>query len=327
MPVKACPLVTIAIPTYNRADGFLREALASAAGQSYRNIEIIVSDNCSIDDTEGLVRSFHDPRIRYFRQDRNIGANNNFNFCLSQATGEFFLLLQDDDCIDTDFLEACASRITLNRGCGIIRTGTRIINAQGDVICESPNMAEGLPTADFFLGWFSGKTSLYLCSTLFNTKRLMEIGGFRSPKNLFQDDMAIVSLASEYGRADIRAVKASFRRHDGEMTAFSKVSDWCEDSLALLGLMCELVSYKDKKDIHDKGMNFFAKVNYNRAVNVKSPLKRVMTYFMVFRKFHYRHLPGMDNFLSPIYKLIHGTAIHYGLRFIKRKITHIPSKG
>jgi glycosyltransferase involved in cell wall biosynthesis len=327
MPAKHCPLVTIAIPTYNRADGFLRQALATAVGQSYRNIEIIVSDNCSIDDTESIVRSFHDSRIRYFRQDRNIGANNNFNFCLSQARGEFFLLLQDDDYIDADFLEACVSQMTLNPGRGIIRTGTRIINGRGDVICESPNMVEGLPTADFFLGWFSGKTSLYLCSTLFNTKRLVEIGGFRSPRNLFQDDMAIVRLAAQYGRADIRAVKANFRRHEGEMTASSRVSDWCEDSVALLDLMCELVSYKDKIDIHEKGMSFFAKVNYNRAGNVKSPLKRVVTYFMVFRKFHYRHLPGMDNFLSPLYSLIHGTAIYYGLRFIKRKISHMPSKG
>ncbi len=327
MPVEVRPLVTIAIPTYNRADGFLRQALASAIGQTYRNIEIIVSDNCSIDDTESIVGSFHDSRIRYFRQDTNIGANNNFNFCLAQATGEFFLLLQDDDLIDADFLEACVSQMTSNRGYGIIRTGTRIINAQGDVIFESPNMVEGLPTTDFFLGWFSGKTSLYLCSTLFNTKRLMEIGGFRSSKNLFQDDMAIVSLASQYGRGDILAVKASFRRHEGEMTASSKVSDWCEDSLALLDLMCELVSCNDKRDVHDKGMRFFAEVNYNRAGNVKSPLKRFMTYLTVFRKFQYRRLPGMDNFLSPVYNLIHGTAVYYGLRFIKRKITHIPSKG
>ncbi len=62
------PLVTIAIPTYNRADGYLKQALQSAVNQTYKNIEIVVSDNCSPDNTEAVVRSYTDPRIRYFQQ-------------------------------------------------------------------------------------------------------------------------------------------------------------------------------------------------------------------------------------------------------------------
>jgi len=58
------PLVTIAIPTYNRADGYLREALASALNQTYQNIEIIVSDNCSTDNSEAFIRGISDQRIR-----------------------------------------------------------------------------------------------------------------------------------------------------------------------------------------------------------------------------------------------------------------------
>ena len=91
------PKVTIAIPTYNRADDYLKQTLKSALNQTYENIEIIVSDNCSTDNTEAVVNSFNDSRIRYFRQQENIGANNNFNFCLKQAKGEYFLLLLDDD--------------------------------------------------------------------------------------------------------------------------------------------------------------------------------------------------------------------------------------
>ena len=76
------PLVTIAIPTYNRADGYLRDALKSAMNQTYENIEIVVSDNCSPDNTEDYIKGIDDPRIRYFRQKEGILPNDNFNFCL-----------------------------------------------------------------------------------------------------------------------------------------------------------------------------------------------------------------------------------------------------
>ena len=84
---KSEPLITIAIPTYNRANAYLMQALESAVNQTYRNLEIIVSDNCSTDNTETVVRGFDDPRIRYIRQNENIGANNNFNFCIKRGEG------------------------------------------------------------------------------------------------------------------------------------------------------------------------------------------------------------------------------------------------
>ena len=96
------PLVSIGIPTYNRADGFLKQALQSAVNQTYGNIEIIVSDNCSTDHTEDLVNEFSDSRIKYIKHNNNIGANNNFNFCVNSAKGDYFLLLHDDDLIDPD---------------------------------------------------------------------------------------------------------------------------------------------------------------------------------------------------------------------------------
>lgn len=71
----------------NRANSYLRCALQSAVSQTYKNIEIIVSDNCSPDNTESVVREFDDPRIRYYRQNQNIGPFKNFDFCLEQARG------------------------------------------------------------------------------------------------------------------------------------------------------------------------------------------------------------------------------------------------
>src|SRR5689334_7129661 len=101
------PSVTIAIPTYNRAATYLRSCLESALRQTYANIDIVVSDNGSTDHTEALVKRYSDPRIRYFKQQTNLIPNENFNFCLRQARGDYFLLLLDDEQIDDDFIETC----------------------------------------------------------------------------------------------------------------------------------------------------------------------------------------------------------------------------
>jgi len=314
------PLITVAIPTYNRANGYLRKAIECALGQTYQNVEVVISDNCSSDNTEEIVKGYADPRIRYFRQSTNIGANNNFNFCLSKAEGSYFLLLHDDDSIDADFIDVCMRAADYNLDVGIIRTGTHVIDAEGKVIRSCPNMAVGFTTDDLFRGWFANKTTFYLCSTLFNTKRLREIGGFNSKHNLFQDVMAELQLAAKFGRIDIADIKAGFRNHPGEITYSVRVGQWCEDSLLLLDLMCNLASKENIDLIRKEGMRFFSQLNYRRASAVKAPMKRLIAYFIVFQSFSYRHPPSARHFLSPVYKILYGTPIYDGLRSMKRKM-------
>ena len=157
-----------------------------------------------------------------------------------------------------------------------------------------------------------GKTVLYLCSTLFHTKRLKEIGGFKSKHNLFQDVMAEVQLVARYGRIDTKDIKASFRRHHGEMTFAVKVKDWCEDSLELLDVMCNLAS-ENKALIRSEGMRFFSKLNYGRASAVKSPVGRFIAYMTVLNRFNYKH------FLPFIRRILWNNPLYYGLRHIRRE--------
>ena len=288
---KAQPLVTIAIPTYNRANGYLGKALASTLKQTYQNIEIIVSDNCSTDDTEMVVQEFSNSRIRYFKHAQNIGANNNFNFCVEQARGHYFLLLHDDDLIDPDFVDVCMTAVNDDTDVGVILTGTRVIDENGTVLSQATNRVGGLSTKDFFLGWFGNKIPLYLCSTLFNTKRLKEIGGFQSKTNLFQDVVAAVQLAAKFGRVDVHDIKASFRRHsENRGGAVTRISDWCEDSLYLLDIMCNLAS-ENKAQVKREGMPYFCRKNYRLTARIKSPMERFRSYLMVYKKFNYCYSP------------------------------------
>jgi len=311
------PLVSIGIPTYNRASGYLPETLESALAQTYPNLEIIVADNCSPDNTRTVVEGYGDPRIRYFRHEPGIKPNDNFNFCLQQANGAYFLLLHDDDTIDPDFVDTCMRVAGYDTHVGIIRTGTRIIDAAGTVRYEGKNGVAGLATADFFLGWFRGQTPLYLCSTLYNCPGLKQIGGLHSRHNLFQDVVAMARLAATQGRVDVEAPKASARQHGGKWTHVARVREWCEDSLELLDLLCELAPDK-QAEVRERGVRFFINVNYSRASDVRALAERLKAYLIVYRFFGRRRLP-------PASMVFRSTALYRGLRHIKRKILGMPA--
>ena len=182
---KNLPLVTIGIPTYNRANSTLFSTINSAINQDYPNIEIIVSDNCSSDNTEIIVQSFNDKRIKYLKQKINIGANNNYNVCLNAAKGDYFLLLHDDDLIDHDFISTCLRTAKYSKDFGFIRTGTRMIGEDGALLRNELNCACSNDPDEMFLAWLNNKSTPYLCSTLFNAQALKEIGGLKSKNNLF----------------------------------------------------------------------------------------------------------------------------------------------
>ena len=104
------PLVSVGIPTYNRSES-LKRSISSVINQTYTNLEIIISDNASTDETQQICEEFSklDSRIKYIRQSENFGAGNNFKFVLEKATGEYFMWLGDDDWLDTDYIESCIS--------------------------------------------------------------------------------------------------------------------------------------------------------------------------------------------------------------------------
>lgn len=93
------PLLTIAIPTYNRAE-FLEKCLSRVLAQcDFSRVEVLVSDNCSEPSTQKVVNNFQItyPELAYYRNDENIGMDGNFLCCYERAKGDYLWLLGDDD--------------------------------------------------------------------------------------------------------------------------------------------------------------------------------------------------------------------------------------
>lgn len=100
------PLVTICLPVYN-GEKMIHRALESCLNQTYRNLEIIVVDNASTDNTEEIASRYlyRDKRIKYFRNDTNIGLIKNYLRSFELAQGEFFQLLPYDDWLSRNYIE------------------------------------------------------------------------------------------------------------------------------------------------------------------------------------------------------------------------------
>lgn len=100
------PKVSIVIPVYNR-EQFINDAIKSALRQTYSNVEIVVVDNKSTDNTWGVLQEWaqKDNRIRIYQNEENIGPVRNWIKCFEYSTGEYVKIIWSDDWISDDYLE------------------------------------------------------------------------------------------------------------------------------------------------------------------------------------------------------------------------------
>jgi glycosyltransferase involved in cell wall biosynthesis len=106
--VEGVPRVSVGLPVYNGAD-HVAEAIDSVLAQTYRDLELVICDNASSDRTEEICRrlAHRDPRVRFYRNDENLGATGNFRRTFELARGEFFNWLSHDDLLAPKYVEQC----------------------------------------------------------------------------------------------------------------------------------------------------------------------------------------------------------------------------
>ena len=116
--------VSILIPTYNR-EKIILETLNSAVNQTYKNIEVIVVDNKSTDNSYKIIKDFakSHPNVKVYQNDTNIGPVRNWRRCMDYATGEYAKILWSDDLIAPDFIEKTLPWLADNDDIAFVCTG------------------------------------------------------------------------------------------------------------------------------------------------------------------------------------------------------------
>lgn len=127
------PLVSVCIPTYN-AEKTVVNTLKSILNQTYQNLEIIIVDNASTDNTLALLQNFNDPRIKSYKNSKNIGAERNWGRCIELASGEYIAIFHADDLYKSDMVEKQVHVFQDNPAIGAVFTMANDINERDEVI-------------------------------------------------------------------------------------------------------------------------------------------------------------------------------------------------
>ncbi|MFO7661132.1 MAG: glycosyltransferase family 2 protein [Chloroflexota bacterium] len=133
------PKVSIGMPVYN-GEKLIRETLDSLRDQTFTDYELIICDNASEDSTEEICREYavRDERIRYYRNDTNIGAAPNYNKTFELARGEYFKWAAHDDICAPTFLEQCVEALDRYPEVVLAFTRAKAIDIQGEIVIEYP---------------------------------------------------------------------------------------------------------------------------------------------------------------------------------------------
>ena len=137
-PATECskgPRISVALPVYNGED-YLAGTIASILAQTFRDFELIISDNASTDRTAAISQEFaaRDRRIRYHRQPHNIGAAANFNRSHGLATGEYFKWAAHDDLLEPEYLAKCVAALDAEPHAVLCQTLVKIVEDEHRVL-------------------------------------------------------------------------------------------------------------------------------------------------------------------------------------------------
>ncbi len=125
--------VSICIPLYN-GSRFITETLKSVLNQDYSNMEIIINDDCSTDDSIDIVKGFKDSRIKVYVNEKNYGLVGNWNKTVSYASGEFIKLMCQDDLLYAGAVSSQVKMLKRYPGASLTVGNTCVIDSKGSVV-------------------------------------------------------------------------------------------------------------------------------------------------------------------------------------------------
>ena len=131
------PLVSIILPTHNGSK-YIRQSIESCINQTYRNIEIIVVNDCSTDNTQSIINEFvsNDSRIKLINNKHNLKLPLSLNAGFEQANGEFFTWTSDDNYYAENAIETMVDFLLKNMDLGLVYCNYKIINEKNEVVSE-----------------------------------------------------------------------------------------------------------------------------------------------------------------------------------------------
>ncbi len=234
MPTFRAGAVTVGIPTWNRRP-LLQRALASVLAQTYPDIQIVISDDASTDDTWDYVSQLTDPRIVKIRLPQNGGMVANFNSALRGATSEFFLMLNDDDALEPTALEKMVRAFLQppnsvpSHEVGVVWVPFINVNEKGEHLWAVRGGPAIETSVDLIEGLFNGTRGPLISGVMMRTEQSLAIGGYDPEAGPLADsaNWGKVALRHRYSLC-VDEPLMLYAVHSGGMTTTGAITFWIE---------------------------------------------------------------------------------------------------
>lgn len=234
------PLFSFVMPTWKGR--FIRDAITSIIAQTIPDWELVVVDDCSPEPIEEIVATFNDERIRYVRNQENLGGKNlvkQWNHSITFAKGKFVVLPGDDDMYRETFCEECLRLAEKYPFVDLIRTSTELIDEQGLHLCDDHILPEYTNKYEYLNWWLTGRFCTCIGNFAFRRSALEAMGGFIDYPCAFGSDVATPIALSKNGVANTSEMLFRFRiskqhlssdtsRYIEKLEATSQLFEWLE---------------------------------------------------------------------------------------------------
>jgi glycosyltransferase involved in cell wall biosynthesis len=250
-------LITIAIPTFNNAET-LKFTVESCLNQSdLENVEILIVDNCSTDETRNFLRDLKGDNVRIIRNKCNVSLYANHNICLENASGDYIVFCHSDDILDRDAIKIIKDNLfTRNFPKKYIFWGHSLFR----------DYSTNLNLYNFTTGkTFSGERAImpFLAGGLTPSgtcysKDILDFGGFCDSDHRLatSDTSSMVYFALKGYRFEMMPDIIFHRTEAGTATGINQLSDWCDSYCAAFDYLWDRLSEGERKRLM-RGANSF----------------------------------------------------------------------
>src|SRR4030042_6035179 len=219
--------VSAIILTYNRAQ-ILVEAVDSVLNQTFRDFELIIVDNYSSDDTESVVKSCQDKRIRYFKNQNEGLLGINRNFGIEKAHGEYIAFLDDDDLWLPEILEKQVKLLDSNKELGLVYSDCYIMDDSG-ALRGKTFFATRKPVKGTAFKELLQTNTIPILTAVIRKETLDKVGGFSHEYIIAQDYDLWLRIVQHYPIDFIDEPLAKYRVHRRAESSIKHLLNYKED--------------------------------------------------------------------------------------------------
>jgi len=213
------PLVSIIIPTYNRSH-IIGKTVESVLKQTYRNIEIIIVDDASADNTESVIRNIRDNRIKFIKHDKNLGASAARNRGISESNGEFVSFLDSDDTINPEKIQKQVNAIlNADEDVAAVYCGLNLIDFKTKEI-----IGQSIHKKNFYNNFKNGKFILTPTTGTILARKdaIVDIGGFDERLPAHQDTELAIRFCQKYNYLLLEEFLVNAVKNHDQISSVSK---------------------------------------------------------------------------------------------------------